>query len=142
MTKKQASKRTPEAARGPHSINGKPASEADLFAWFERSGKVGLAQSYWRWYFATRDPAWIVKACESLRHAGIDIPKDWLEHESWAKRVDYKPSPKRRPFKADRLVMLGQLIDASASLHVAYQFDFIRRIRALRTTCMASGDEL
>jgi hypothetical protein len=92
------------------------SSPDELRAWLERSAIVEEAHRHWRYFHAERDPAWIIRACDCLRRGGMEVPETWLEAEREAKGMDYKRKRKRRrPFNADRLVKIGELIGQAAT---------------------------
>jgi hypothetical protein len=56
-----------------------------LAAWLQRAEAIAAANRLLQQFYFDRNPAWIVRACGSLRADGVGVPPAWRKAEAWAK---------------------------------------------------------
>jgi len=98
---------------GGFIVNGKAVSDEEAIASIVRFGAIDAANRLMRCFYADGNPAWILRACESLRHDNIAVPTAWLNAEAWARA---HRRPRGRPTKAAQMVRLVELRGVAARL--------------------------
>jgi hypothetical protein len=74
----------------------------DIWEFLNRGWTVHEANRRLLAFYIDGQPAWILKACETLREGGIAVPANWRKAEQWAKE---HPRAVRRGPRANALTI-------------------------------------